>query len=171
MLIRRLAPSDATTYVEVRLQALRDAPSAFAVSYEEESANPISQIEAMLRPQDDRAVFGAFINDQLVGMAALGREGLRNLSHKAFVWGMYVAPTCRNQGIGRSLLMQALYLAREVPGVTQVNLCVNVGNATAIALYESLGFQVFGREAAALMVEGKFHDDLHMVCRVGAPLA
>lgn len=166
MLIRRLVPSDAPAYREVRLQALLDAPSAFAVSHDEESANPLAQIEGLLEPKNDRAVFGAFIDDQLVGMAALGREGLRKLSHKAFVWGMYVAPRCRRHGVGRGLLVQALDFARTIPGVTQVNLCVNASNASAIALYQSAGFQVYGREPAALQVDGEFHDELNMVCRL-----
>lgn len=166
MEIRQLAPSDAPAYRDVRLQALLDAPSAFAVSHDEEVGNPLSQIEGLLEPKSDRAVFGAFSDDQLVGMAALGREGLRKLSHKAFVWGMYVAPRCRRHGVGRRLLVQLLDFAGTIPGVTQVNLCVNANNARAIALYESAGFQAYGREPAALQVEGKFHDELNMVRRL-----
>jgi len=171
MLIRRLGPSDAAAYVKVRLQALLDAPSAFAVSHEEESANPLSQIEALLEPKNDRAVFGAFIEHELVGMAALGREGLRKLSHKAFIWGVYVAPQWRQRGVARGLLMHALDLARTVPGIVQVNLCVNASNASAIALYESAGFKVYGREPAALHFNGEFHDELNMAWRPGSPAA
>ena len=76
-----------------------------------------------------------------------------------------MAPEARGKGVGRGLLVQALALAGSVPDLLQVNLSVNAGNMAAIALYESLGFQTFGREPAALRIDGVLHDELHMFWR------
>jgi len=165
MQIRRLTPADATAFQPLRLAALREAPSAFGSSYEEEVAFPASVIEGRLAEKPDRGPFGAFEGNELVGLVALGRENMNKLSHKALIWGMYVAPKARGKGVGRALLREALSLARSVPGVRQVNVSVNATNAGAIALYESVGFKVYGREPCALLVNGVPHEELHMCLR------
>lgn len=110
----------------------------------------------------DRCVLGAFIGPQLVGVVGLQREEMRKLSHKAFIWGMYVAPSGRRSGIGRELVYQALARARGMPGVRQVNLGVNAANSAAIALYEGLGFVAFGLERGFMLLNGELHDEVHM---------
>ncbi|MFY9315099.1 MAG: GNAT family N-acetyltransferase [Burkholderiales bacterium] len=166
MLIRRLAPPDSTALQALRLAALRDVPSAFHASYDEEKDLPISATEEQLKIATDRGVFGAFEDAVLVGIVALGRQGMRKLQHKAFVWSMYVIPQFRGKGAGRALLLEALTLARSVRGLLQVNLGVNASNVPAIRLYESVGFKVFGREPGALLIDGVLHDELHMLLRI-----
>lgn len=146
----------------LRLQSLEDAPSAFGSSYEEEVSTPLGAIEGRLAILPDRGVFGAFKEDRLVGIVGLGRESLRNLSHKAFIWGMYVAPACRRTGLATALLAEAIAFARGVPGVRQVNLCVNASASAAIHLYQLFGFVTFGREPEAMLINGVLHDELHM---------
>jgi ribosomal protein S18 acetylase RimI-like enzyme len=166
MHIRRLTPADASAFQALRLVALKEEPSAFGSSYEEEKDFPASKIEDRLAVKPDRGPFGAFENDTLVGVVALGRESMNKLAHKALIWGMYVIPKARGRGIGRSLLLEALSLARSVPEVQQVNLCVNASNTEAIRLYESVGFKVFGREPGAMFINGELHDEVHMYLRL-----
>ena len=78
---------------------------------------------------------------------------------------MYMAPKARDRGIARALLLEALALARSAPGVLQANLSVNASNLGPIKLYESVGFEVFGREPRALLVEDAPNDELHMCLR------
>lgn len=166
MNIRRLTPEDAAAFQAFRLAALQDAPTAFGSSFDEEKSFAPSVIEGRLALKADRGPFGAFVEGELVGLVALGRENLSKLSHKALVWGLYVEPRHRGRGVARALLQEALALARSVPEVLQVNLSVNAGNAAAIRLYESLGFEVFGREPGALRIDGTLHDELHMALRL-----
>lgn len=162
MSIRRLTPSDSVALQALRLAALRDSPSAFHASYDEEKDLPISVTEDQLKAATDRGIFGAFENGVLVGIVALGRESRRKLRHKAFIWSMYISPESRGKGTGRALLAEALRVARLVPELLQVNLAVNASNIPAIRLYESMGFKAFGRETGALLVDGGLHDELHM---------
>jgi RimJ/RimL family protein N-acetyltransferase len=162
MHIRRLTPEDAALFQALRLAALQEVPTAFGSSFEEEKDFPSAVIEGRLAIKPDRGPFGAFEEGQLIGLVALGRENLKNLAHKALIWGMYVKPEHRGKGIARALLQEALSLARSVPEVLQVNLSVNSCSTPAIRLYESFGFKVFGHEAGAVRINGELHDELHM---------
>ena len=162
--VRRLLPADAAAYQRVRLQGLRECPSAFASSHEEEAATPIAVLEERLAEKDDRMLCGAFSADDLVGVVGIRREPMRKLAHKAILWGMYVAPPARQTGVGRQLVAAALAFAAETLGVRQVNLGVNDKNLAAIALYRRLGFEPFGLERGFLCIDGELHDELHMVC-------
>jgi ribosomal protein S18 acetylase RimI-like enzyme len=164
--IRRLTPADAAAFQAIRLEALQDAPTAFGSSFEEEKDFPASVIEDRLVVKPDRGPFGAFVGEEIVGLVALGRENLKNLSHKTLIWGMYVKAEHRGKGIAKALLQEALSLAKSVPGVLQVNLSVNASNTGAIGLYESFGFKAFGCEPGALHINGELHDELHMSLRV-----
>jgi ribosomal protein S18 acetylase RimI-like enzyme len=166
MLVRRLTPADSPAYRALRLAGLREAPAAFGSSYEEEKDHPLAVFEDWLAVKPDRGPFGAFDSDALVGIASLGRETLKKLSHKAFIWGMYVAPHARRKGTGRALLLEALAFARSVPEVRQVNLSVNANNPEAVRLYQAVGFKEFGREPGAMLVDDKLHDEIHMYLRV-----
>lgn len=166
MHIRRLTPEDAPVFQAFRLEALQSTPTAFGSSFEEEKDFPASVIEGRLAFKVDRGPFGAFEGTELVGLVALGRENLKNLAHKALIWGLYVKPSHRGEGIAKALLQEALSLARSVPEVIQVNLSVNASNTAAIKLYESFGFKTFGQEPGALRLNGELHDELHMYLRL-----
>jgi RimJ/RimL family protein N-acetyltransferase len=160
--IRVLLAEDAAAFQALRLQALLECPTAFSSSYEEERDSPLAVIAERLAPAEGRAVFGAFDAQRLVASVGIQREHQRKLAHKAFIWGMYVDPSFRGQGVGRQLLERALAHAASMPGLRQVNLGVNAANTAAIALYEAVGFERFGVERGFLLVDGVLHDEIHM---------
>jgi len=162
MEIRRLTPADAPAYRALRLQGLREEPAAFAASYEEELAFPLSTYEGWLGVPPDRGTLGAFDGDALVGVVTLGREGRRKLAHKAHILGMYVHRDCRHRGIARALLAGALDLARAAGDVRQVNVLANAANDAARRLYAAAGFEVFGHEPRSMRIDGAWHDEVHM---------
>lgn len=164
MLIRRLLASDALVFQAMRLAALRDSPSAFSSSYEEECDAALATIEANLAA---RSLFGAFDGAELAGMVGVGRDKGPKLQHKGYIAAMYVAGEHRGKGAGRRLLDHALAFAEAMDGLRQLTLVVTAGNAPAIALYESVGFIVYGTEPGALFADGVFHDNVLMVRRLG----
>ncbi len=166
MLIRRLVPSDALAFQTLRLAAMRDSPSAFSASYDEERQTPLATIETNLGV---RNLFGAFDGDELVGMVGAGRETAPKLQHKGYIRSMYVAAAQRGKGLGKQLLEHALAFAANMEGLHQVTLVVTDGNAPAIALYESMGFIVYGNEPRALFVDGKYYDNVLMIRMMQAP--
>jgi RimJ/RimL family protein N-acetyltransferase len=163
VVLRELGPDDVDAYRPLRLEALQETPSAFASSFEEESARDPATLRERLRAGPDQAVFGAFLDGRLVGTSAIFRLPRLKERHKAFLVGMYVAPAARRTGLGRALVAAVLERARTMPGLRQVLLGVEAGNAPARALYEAFGFEAFGYERDALVVDGAAYDEIHMV--------
>lgn len=168
MFFRTLASEDAAAFTTLRLRGLRECPEAFASSYEEEVDTPLAQTQSRLQPSPDSAIIGAFENSLLVGVVGLQRERMVKLSHKAFMWGVYVAPEARGRAVGMKLLRFALEYAALQLHVRQVNLGVNTTNTAALALYKKLGFKQYGLEREYLFVNDKYYDEYQMACVVHA---
>ena len=161
--IRVLLIEDAPAFQKLRLQALRECPTAFSSSYEDECDRSLTAIAERVAPTAGNAVFGAFDGKKLIGVVGLQRERYRKLAHKAFIWGMYVDPGKRHLGLGRLLLDRALAHAASMPDLRQVNLFVNAENVAAISLYHAAGFRRFGVERGFMLVDGVLYDEIHMV--------
>ena len=161
--IRPLRATDAADFQALRLAALAAHPTAFASSVEDERDTPLATIAERLALRPGALILGAFDDTRLVGCVGLTRETLRKLAHKAHIWGMYVAPSARERGLGRRLLEEAITQAAAMSGVRQLTLGVNAENTAAIALYEALGFTRCGLESGFLLVDGVLHDEIHMV--------
>jgi len=156
-MIRVITEADVDAFRALRLRALAEEPEAFGASAEEFAATSLPDVAKRLQRTDDAFVLGAFLPD-LVGMVGLVREHGQKRAHKAFIWGMYVAPEARGQGIGRSLMTEALARAARLPGLEQLHLDVVSTNAAAIALYCSLGFTSYGTEPHALKLGDHYVD-------------
>ena len=165
MTLRILDSHDAAAFQALRLRGLAEVPSAFASSFEEEVSTPIAEVARRLAPVDGALVLGAFAGAALCGVVGVRRESMRKLSHKAVVWGMYVAPEARGAGHGLELLQQALLHAWQTLRVRQVTLGVHTRNEGAVRLYRRCGFEIFGTEPASLCVDDQLQDEHHMVCR------
>lgn len=167
MEIRELTEDDAATYWPVRLRALREDADAFGSTYEESKDRPLDVVARQLREARAEGSFalGAFDDaGRLVGTVRLGRNVGRRVKHVAGIYGMYVAPEVRGQGIGRALLESAIARAREDPDIEQLFLYVVTQNAPAIALYRRVGFASFGTVPHAMKSDdGRYLDEEAMV--------
>lgn len=92
------------------------------------------------------------------------REPRPSTRHKATLWGLYVDPNHRRQGVGKELLTELLRHAESMPGLEQIRLVVTADNAAAIALFERFGFRAYGMEERARLVNGTYYDQIY-VCR------
>lgn len=161
MHVRPLNPGDAQAYQRQRLQALREYPSAFSASHEDEAGRSLDEVASRIAPTADGSVhvLGVFEGEELAGFVALIRPLRAKLRHGAELAGMYVAPSMRRHGCGRALLLAAIAQARALDGVRQLKLGVNAANAAAKALYRSAGFERYGTEPGALNIDGVFYDE------------
>lgn len=164
--IRILTAMDESAYRDLRIQALRTNPEAFATTYEDYLSRSTEQVASQLEPDTEHFTLGAFRedrSDELVGTATLVRERSPKMHHIANVVAMYVAPDVRRQGVGRHLLTEVIRRARQLEGLDQLRLCVIQDNDAAIRLYQSIGFQTYGVEPNALKTAEGSWDEVHMV--------
>ena len=103
-----------------------------------------------------------------------GRRGivgylcLWEIGHEIHITNLAVHPEWRRRGVARKLLGSAL-LEGVARGVTLAFLEVRPSNTRALALYESLGFQVIGRRNGYYFDTGE--DALVMEARLGGDAA
>jgi len=161
--IRRLTAADLESYRDIRLEGLRLNPEAFGSSYEEERARPAEEFVRRLS-RGPGAMFGAFFSEaigrtDLVGTAGCYLDDTIKSRHKLLLVGMYVRPRYRRMGLGGRLAGCVLEHARKTPGIVVVQLGVACDNHAARALYDRLGFKVYGIERKALKIGERFIDE------------
>ena len=163
MQIRILVADDAADFQALRLGGLVDCPYAFTSSYDEECDLPIEEVAERLAPTEKSIVLGAYDESELAGLIGLVRERHQKLAHKAFLWGMYVAPHHRRRGIGRELVTEAIKHARRMDGLRQIYLGVNANNEAAMELYSSMNFEKLWTEPRFMILDGEFQDEVQMI--------
>jgi len=162
-----LQESDALLYQQVRLDGLRNDPSAFGSTYDREEKFALDVVAERIKPSIDKFVLGAFGDDgNLFGVVAFVRETGMKTRHKGNIYGMYVVPEKRGVGLGKELMGEVIRNAREIEGIEQLNLTVISNNNPARKLYMSLGFEIYGREQNALKYENQYYDEDLMVLRL-----
>ncbi|OCA86204.1 MULTISPECIES: GNAT family N-acetyltransferase [unclassified Bacillus (in: firmicutes)] len=167
MNIRILEESDAHLYQKVRLNALKMNPEAFGSTYEREVGYSLDMVKERIKPTMDKYIVGAFDNRKsLVGIVTFIREDNLKTRHKGNVYGMYIAPGNRGQGLGKLLMNELISKAKNSEGLEQINLTVVSDNHYAKKLYKSLGFEVYGIERNALKFNGRYYDEDLMVLKL-----
>ena len=140
MMIRELSTDDVAIYRDLRLQALREHPEAFSTSAEDFEQRSLESIAQRLEPSPTQFTLGAFLNEAYVGSLTFVQEERTKLRHRGHIFGTYVAPEARRQGIAKALLQEAIHRARRLNDLETIVLSVTTTNASAVKLYKSLGF-------------------------------
>jgi len=157
--IRLPRPSEWRAVRALRLRALADAPDAFGSTLARESE----------QPEDDWRAFW-LERPGTVALVATGPDGDDTLIGMAFGWpsrddpttaglfGMWVDPAARHEGIGAALVRGVVDWAREA-GFDTIELGVTTSNPGAVAFYERSGFVDTGergplRDGSMLIVQG-----------------
>jgi len=143
-LVRPLTADDAPAYRTLRLAGIAELPSAFCTTHALESSLPMAQMRQRLQPTPLQIIFGIFDDGQLIAIAGLRREAIAVVHDKASLWGVYVAPQARGQGLGRQLVQAAIVHACTIPELATVRLAVAQDNQAALTLYLACGFVLDG---------------------------
>ena len=142
------------------LNELRRLPSVlqYTLALPSERISDSARFIESLGPNDHQMV--AEVNGRVVGTAGMKvfTGKMRHVGHL----GICVHDDFQNQGLGRALLEALLNLADNYLNLVRVELEVNVDNARAIHLYESLGFEREGLKRMAVFSAGRYTDFLIM---------
>jgi ribosomal protein S18 acetylase RimI-like enzyme len=142
--IEALKPEDAMALKELRLRALRDAPSVFSSTYEKEAA---------LSDDDWRQRAAQWSSGDAI--TCIGRDGADacgivgafrdpDNAGRAHLVSMWVAPAYRRRGVGENLVKAIFDWARR-NGVGAVQLLVTSNNDAALRFYQRLRFSRTGK--------------------------
>ena len=97
--------------------------------------DPLQDIQRKLAIQPELFLVGT-LNGRIIASVMAGYEG-----HRGWFNYLAVAPTCRQRGFGREIVIAAekrLHLL----GCPKINIQVRVENARTMAFYQKIGFQV-----------------------------
>ncbi|WP_371674897.1 GNAT family N-acetyltransferase [Streptomyces sp. NBC_01276] len=146
--VRRITAEEWRELREITLEALRDSPEAFNLSYEDTAARPDrywQQQAAAEAATRERTTFT--VRDQTgnwVGVA--GVEPVPDVPDTLCVRSVYVAPAHRGTtGPAAELVHAAIRHAREHTDARRLTLGVNENNGRALAFYRRLGFEDTGK--------------------------
>lgn len=139
-----LTPRDAAILKDLRLRALRESPSAFSSSFDEEArwSDGKWMEKAGQWCGGDSVTFVARDGSRTCGLVgAFVDPEDRAAAHLVSLW---VAPEYRRRGIG-ALLVDAVLDWSRFRAVRELRLLVTSNNATAIAFYRKIDFRFAGK--------------------------
>ena len=167
MEIRILDESDAALWWQIRLESLSTEPFAFGKAVEEHESTTVETTARRFRDAPEGSFhLGAFHDGNLIGMATFIRDTGIKERHKGRIFGVYVTPAKRGEGIGRALLVALVEKAKQDSSLEQILLAVATCQNAATQLYQHLGFQTYGMEPNALKVGSTYIDEHQMVLRI-----
>jgi len=144
LILEPINTTNAMVFKAVRLAALLESPSAFGSTYAKESQ--YSDADWLKRAAvwtSARSIgYLAIYERNACGIVAAFVDELE--ASKVRVVSMWVAPTHRRSGIGRSSIRAVVDWARE-RGALAVHLMVTSNNNAAIQFYERNGFVMTGK--------------------------
>jgi ribosomal protein S18 acetylase RimI-like enzyme len=162
--IHTIDTKDAAEFWALRFEMLELEPFAYSADLEDFADTSIGdQVRRLESLNDGEFVLGAWLNGELVGSAILRYEPGRKFTHVANVFSVYVKAPARGQGIAKAMMLEVIARARLLPQITKLNISVMSPQTAAKAMYESLGFQAWGCEPRAMMIDGVSADETHMV--------
>lgn len=162
VLIRAATLADVDSYRALRLEALKNHPTAFGQNYEESLARPREYwVERLAQKRDEVALRFAEYENQLIGMTGIFRPAGVKARHSATIWGVYVIPAWRGLHIAEAMIHACLDWAK-VQKITIVKLAVITANQSAKRCYERIGFTTYGVEPQAIFYNGKYYDEYLM---------
>jgi ribosomal protein S18 acetylase RimI-like enzyme len=165
MLIRPLTRADVESFRKLRREMIHREPRSFGESLSEHDARSPESLARRLESEPAGSfVMGAFAEGgELAAMAGFVRNPRVKARHKGLIWGVYVRPERRKQGIARAVLSKLIERVKSDPEIEKILLTVAADQVAAQRLYRSLGFEVFGEEKHALRVDNGYVDEDHMV--------
>jgi ribosomal protein S18 acetylase RimI-like enzyme len=162
--VREVRESDLAQYRDLRLEALKTAPTAFGSDYQESLALPGSVWLERLRGfvnSHHRALFVAERDGVLVGMAGVQREAGVKRQHNASIQSVFVRSSARSTGLASTLLAHAMLWAQAM-GAERLELRLNTQNSAALRLYTRAGFGIVATLHGALRIGDQRFDEYIM---------
>ena len=144
-LLKNAERADAAAFLHYFTQA--HAETDFLLTYPEENSFAEADEAKFLKARsesENEIEICAFVDGKLAGMAGIEAiSGKEKIRHRA-EFGIAIEKAYWGRGIGKALMLACIECAKKA-GYLQLELEVVADNASAVRLYESVGFREFGR--------------------------
>ena len=158
-MIRPLNEKDLDQFIRIR----KDSLTAYSMSFGADPLKPIDKaqtFEDLKAKNEENFILGYFDGERLVGTLGFLRYSNPKTRHKGFIWGVFVYEEYWGNKIGSSLMKACIEQAKAIDGLEKIILGASHISDAAIALYLNFGFKEYGREHNAMVVEGKYIDEI-----------
>jgi RimJ/RimL family protein N-acetyltransferase len=142
--IRGFEMSEWSILRDIRLKALKENPSLFLGSYEQEARLPDSHWQNLIGAEDGKT-FGLFDQRDAVGVTRISKFKDDPSGKTARMSMSYIAPDYRGRGLSRLIYEARLDWARS-NGFERVIVAHRNGNAASRAANQAFGFRLYERE-------------------------
>jgi len=144
IILEPITARNALLFKDVRLRALQDSPTAFSSTYAEESLLTDTDWVKRAAQWNSEKSIGYLAMDARISCGIA--SGLLDQvdATRAHLLSMWVAPTHRRQGVGRTLV-EAIVTWARTQNLRTLLLLVTSNNEGAIKFYRQLGFTLTGR--------------------------
>lgn len=162
-IVKKINKTDWLKYKEIRLEALKNEPSAFGSSYDDISSRTDSEWQDLfIKKEDDGLFYYSVLFDNefiAIGGAFKDKNGEWN------VIAIYTRNKFRGLGVG-TILMKGIVAEFEKRGIQKIYLRVNTSQVAAISLYNKLGFKIIKTVNNQLLGDGKLYNEFEMICEL-----
>ncbi|GLW35428.1 GNAT family N-acetyltransferase [Actinoplanes regularis] len=143
--IRRMTPGEWRELRAIRLEAVRDTPTAFSSSYADLAGHTdvFWQERAAAEATSDHGATFVACDESNDWVGSASAEPLAEVPDHAHIHAVYVRAGHRGPaGLGARLVEVAIRFAEQHIDVSRLTLGVHEGNARALAFYRRIGFRM-----------------------------
>lgn len=147
---------------DLRLKALKDAPKAYGLAYEDEAIRSDDDWKRLCQDAvEDRGkwYFAAYHGDKAVGILGATEMFGTHMRHQVEIVSAYVDEAFRGRGIFTKLFYALRDKLQTIPHLEQMIAWVTLHETqTGKEVFEKFGFKLAGTLSKTVKYEGKYYD-------------
>lgn len=156
--IRQITENDWREFSQIRLKALQTDPKVFGSSYEIESRFTEADWRSRLREKDN-AIFLIYADETPIGITGVSINWNDPTRKTALLWGSWLAPHGRGQGLSELMYKTRIGWAKEQPTVEKIIVSHRASNVASKYANQKHGF-VFTHKAEKVWTDGATEDEI-----------
>lgn len=158
--IRKAENHDAAQIVQVIKNAEDSGYMMFNPGERKISGESFAKFIDVLNANERSGVFIAYEEHQVLGYLIVQNKNPQRVSHRAYMV-MGVHSDSRGKGVGKTLFSHVISWAKSVK-LHRLELTVIAENASAVTLYQKMGFEIEGVKRDSLLVNDGYVDEYYM---------
>ncbi len=162
-MVRIIQPTveDWKKYRQIKLEALREEPEAFATgpSELENQSDEYWKLDLLRTNTGKGLIYVAEYDGEYIGMCSAFWGDKQKQRHQAMILWVYLRKDFRGRGISRKLMENLLQELKSRPNIIKAYLTVMEKQIPAINLYKSFGFKHVGTLSKSLKVGNEYLDE------------